>query len=254
MPYALPFVKVNIEGHFGTSGTVPISKWVTGFHIAKNGGMTATPSELLAFFTAINPLVDTFHKSGTLQNGANNYYTGISGALIGTDGKYALGTLQPTTRYTRPTASVGVGVGTLPWSSAICLTLRSLLLRGPASHGRMYYPSNVQGVGNTTGVILPGVVTSFVTAAQTMLNGINTAAISQFGANTYVQLVSNKGSGFQSPVTQVGVGQKYDHMESRESDLVEAHVFLPLTITTALTRERDEEIGRQLDDLFPKDE
>jgi hypothetical protein len=63
-----------------------------------------------------------------------------------------------------------------------------------------------------------------------------------------VGLVSPVGSGAQSPVVQVWVGGKLDHMESREGDLEEAYVARSLSTSTALIAERDRQLRELLDE------
>jgi hypothetical protein len=248
MAYTLPFVKVNIEGHFGSSTSNVVEKWMTGFHVIKNGGMSATPGELTAFFTNIIPIISTFHTSATLTASTTAWLDSVSGALIGTDGHYANGSLQPTTRVALGTPVSGVGAATQPYSTALVFSLRGLNLRGPASHGRMYWPFLCTSIAAATGVIAPATTGSIATLAQTMINGITAQCLSSFGAGTYVGLVSPIGAGFQSPVTQVWVGGRVDHMESREGSLLESYVARSLSVTSALLAERDREIRDLLDE------
>jgi hypothetical protein len=248
MAYPQPFVKVNIEGHFGTAANNIVEHWQTGFHIIKNGGMSATPTELVAYLTTILPFISTFHTSANTVVGSTAWLDGASGALIGTDGKYANGALQPTSRVALGTSVAGTGTSTASWATAVVLSLRSLILRGPGSHGRMYYPHLTTSVLTSTGVMDPSQSGQIATAAQTMLNAIGGAAVTAFGANTYVGLVSPVGSGAQSPVVQVWVGGKLDHMESREGDLEEAYVARSLSTSTALIAERDRQLRELLDE------
>jgi nicotinamide mononucleotide (NMN) deamidase PncC len=104
-----------------------------------------------------------------------------------------------------------------------------------------------QAVLSSTGVLDGSQQGQIATAAQTMINGITAAAVTQFGANTYVGLVSNKGAGYQSPVATVWVGARMDHMESREGDLSEAYVARSLSYTARLIEDRDREIRDLLD-------
>lgn len=251
MSYALPFVKVTVEGHFGTSSTNIVEQWRAGFHLTKNGGVIGGTSELTAFLTALITPTITFHNTSALASGTTTWIDAVSAAYIGTDGKYALGSLQSTTRVPLGTPSAGVGTQFAPFSQAMVLSLRSLLTRGPASHGRIYWPATALTVTSGTGVISSATVTAIRTAALTYLNAINTLASSNFGSGTNVGLVSNKGSGFQSPVTRVGIGQKMDSMESRERDIPEAHIFGTLTISTLLLEELDREFRAAMGDAFP---
>jgi hypothetical protein len=201
--------------------------------------------------SAIRAPLATYHNSAAVGAGTAAWLDQVSGAYIGTDGKYALGALQSTTVINLTTSSQGQGSGAGPWPTANVLSLRSLLTRGPASHGRVYWPAGGNAISTTTGVLSGAVVTGVVTAAQTLLNAINVQAALAFGSNAGVGLVSPKGTGFQSPVTRVGVGQKLDHMESRERDLPEQHQFLPLTVSLALLEELDDDFREAMKKEFP---
>jgi hypothetical protein len=111
----------------------------------------------------------------------------------------------------------------------------------------MYWPFLTQAVLSSTGVLQSSQQGQIATAAQTMFNAIGGAAVTAFGANTYVGLVSPLGAGFQSPVVQVWVGARIDHMESRENDKSEAYVARSLSTSTALLEARDREIRDLLD-------
>jgi len=249
VPYPVPFVKVNVEGHFGASGTAKSEYWRAGFHITKNGGVIGGTSELTNFLTAIRNALTTYHTITAVGAGSKCFLTDVSGAYIGTDGKYALGSLQSTTRVPMVTPTAGIGTNGGPWTQSIVLSLRSLLLRGPGSHGRIYWPATSAQVDPNTGVMTGANVSSIVAGAQSMLNAINTQAALAFGSGSNVGLVSPLGSGFQSPVIRVGIGQRLDSMESRERDIPESHVFSNLTLATALLEDLDDDFRRRMEEL-----
>lgn len=242
MPYPAQFVKVNMEGHFGSSTTNIVENWVAGFHISSTGGGSFDPANLLTFLTAIAPAVQTFHT--TLQNGvgSSTYLDSLSAAYIGVDGKYVLGGLQPTTRYTYPTPVAGAGSGIGPYSAAMVWTLRSLTLRGPASHGRVYYPACAIAVTPATGVVGITYTSSIADTAKVLLNTVNTQAAAKFGTGSLVSLVSKVGAGKIAPVVKVGAGQRLDSMESRERKIPEAYYYGTLAVSTQLERERDDDL------------
>jgi hypothetical protein len=241
LPYSTPFVKVNIEGHFGGSATTPVEKWSAGFHVANAAGIATSQGALLTYFTALATPATTFFQTTNTGTGTNTWLTSISGALIGVDGKYALGKLQSTTRYTLPTPAVGVGGIVSPWPTACVLSLRSVILRGPGSHGRMYWPTPALSPTAATGIYNAANVNAIATAAQTFFNAVNTASSTAFGSGSYVSNVSPIGLGAQATIVNVNVGFKPDHMESRESSLLEAYVIKPLTVSTTLLADRDDE-------------
>jgi hypothetical protein len=249
MTYARPFVKVNVEGHFGASVAPGFEQWQAGFHVSSVGGGSFDPVNLLSFLTAIAPAIQTYHSTAVVGAGTNAYVDSLSCAYIGIDGKYVLGSLQPTTRYFYPGPFANSGTAVGPPSQSLCITLRSLRLRGPASHGRLYWPALAVGAVASTGQINPTNQGLIATAAQTMFNAINVQASAKFGAGSNVCLVSNVGAGTESLVSSVGIGLKLDHMESRERNLPEQHAMRSLTVTAALEAERDRELREGYEDL-----
>jgi hypothetical protein len=166
----------------------------------------------------------------------------LTGAIIGTDGLYVAGALQPTTVYTYATPVAGSGTSIHPWSQACVITLRSIRLRGPASHGRIYWPATSQNTVPATGRMDITTQNNRATVAQTWLNAVNAAALAQFGTGWNVSLMSKVGVGVQATVTKVGIGARMDTQESRERDLPEAHVFANLTTSTAVQADADEQL------------
>jgi hypothetical protein len=249
--YTVPFVKVNLSGHFGSSTTDIVEKWQAGFHITKNGGVIGGTTELTNFLGQVGTLAKTFHAATTTGVGGSCFLSEASGAYIGTDGKYALGALQTTTRVPITPVTAGNGTSALPWATSMVWSLRSLLTRGPASHGRVYYPHTNAPLIATTGRLALAQQQSYATAVTTFLNGVNLAASGSFGSGSNVGLVSPAGSGFQSPVVRFGIGAKPDHMESRERDLPESYVFQTTTNSLLLLEELDDEFRDRMREEFP---
>jgi hypothetical protein len=88
-------------------------------------------------------------------------------------------------------------------------------------------------------------------AAKTLIDAINAVAATNFGTGANVGLVSPLGSGYQSPVTRVGIGQKLDHMESRERDIPEAHTFQNTVTSLLLNEQLDDEFRDAMRDAYP---
>jgi hypothetical protein len=250
MTYALPFVKFAVNGHFGSSASNQVDQWQAGFHLTKNGGVVGGTSELSSFLTNVRAAVITFHQSSAVGASTNCFLDEMTGAYIGTDGHYLLGALQSTTRVPFSTSTPGTGGALGPWTQATCLTLRSLLLRGPGSHGRSYWPTPGATIDGPTGVRPPANVTAMLAAAKVMLDDFNAKAATNFGTGCNLGLVSAKGSGFQSPVIRVGLGQKFDRMESREHRISEAHQYSNLVVSTAFLEAQDAEFREQAEELL----
>jgi hypothetical protein len=249
MPYSRPFVKVRVLGVFGTAASSPVEKWSTGLNISSLGGGSFDPANLAIFLGNVANHFSTYHSNANTKTGTQTWLTGLTAAYIGTDGLYVLGSLQPTTTYTYATPVAGTGTPVHPLATSCVLSLRSLRLRGPASHGRMYWP----GLGLT--VLLPeGVMSSATTgqiaaAAKTMIDGVNAVAASSFGSGGKVSLVSKVGAGAEAIVTSILVDQKFDHMESRERTITSVYSSTSPAVATAAIAERDEELRRRYDEL-----
>jgi hypothetical protein len=248
MPYSNTFVQVTCEGHFG-SPAPGLEQWRAGFKLSSLGGGSFDPANLLSFLTTIAPFVSAYHTNASVAAGTVTYLDSLSAAYIGTDGLYVGGALQPTTRYTYGSPVAGLGSVTQPFSQACVISLRSILLRGPASHGRIYWPGIGLQCASGTGIMAAGTVGAIATAAQTMINSINTAAAARFGSGSNVSLMSKVGAGRQSPCIQVGIGYRLDSMESRENRLLEAYVLRPLTLAAAA---RDQQ-AKDLDELYDRE-
>jgi hypothetical protein len=237
--YATSFVLTTIEGDFGATTTSATDIWRTTFKIPAGVSGDYSPTNLLAYATAIAPATTTFFQAANGKTGATTYLKSIGVALVGTNGTYVGGGTQPTTRYTYPSALAGTGALTQPFSAALCLTFFTTKLRGRASRGRMYWPATGQVLQSGTGLIGPSAATGRVAEAQTWLNSVNATAATRFGAGSNVSVMSNLGTGTTAPVVIIGVGQKMDAQERRENKLKESYSVAPLTVSTSLLAERD---------------
>jgi hypothetical protein len=246
--YPSAFVKVNIEGTFGPNATSVIERWSAGFHVGGPSLIAPDGTTLLAFLTAIAPTVSAYHTTASSLVGNSTWLQSLSAALIGTDGKYAAGSLQATTRYTYGVPVAGANASTGPYSQAIVWTLRSLILRGPASHGRLYYPSTAVAINSSTGTMTTAQATTIATSAKAVLDKVNTEASLRIGTGAGAFLVSPVLSGRQAPVTKVGIGLRLDAMESRERSLAENYQFANLVVSTALEAQAQEELRDALRD------
>jgi hypothetical protein len=249
MPYSRPFVKVRIQGVFGATAAAPVEQWSTGLNISSLGGGSFDPANLLTFLGNVAPFFGAFHSSTSIKAGAQTWLTKLTAAYIGTDGLYVLGSLQPTTVFTYVTPVAGSTAPIHPLATSCVLSLRSLRLRGPASHGRMYWPMLGLPLVNSDLTIPTSSTTTIVAAAKTMIDGVNATAASSFGSGGKVSLVSKVGPGVEAIVTQILVDQKVDHMESRERSLTSVYASAVPAVAAAAITERDEELRRRYDEL-----
>lgn len=222
MPYPTPFIRVTIFGRMGSATSA--ETWSTSF---KLGGLadTTDPTDYLADIASD---VRGFHVNTNVASGTRTYLTELHGAVIGTDGKYVGGALQATKIYTYPTADAGVGSGSLPWPTAQVLSLRvTSRTRGPASHGRMYWPAVGQTIGLTDGRFTP--MGAVAAAAGVLLTALNVKAKTAFGPGVSVVNTSPRGTGVMAAVNQVLVGNRPDHQERRENAFAEAYASASVT-------------------------
>ena len=218
MAYLSPFLRVRINGVFGSA--TGVEQWSTGFKLHLVGGSTdATP-----FLESIAPAVSTFFGGTALKAGVNTFLTELTGAVIGTDGKYLGGATQATKRHTYGTPVSGAYLGVHDWPFSTVLSLRSSVLgRGPGSHGRMYWPSVGQQVDTNTGRFAAATTATLKDAAVTLLQAINAAGEATFGAGNVIVNASPVGAGHRAVVNRVLVGNRPDHIERRENAVAEAY-------------------------------
>lgn len=225
MPYASPFIRFKMNGHFGSSGTVKTEYWSAGLNIASPSVIAPGAGTILSFLTAVAAAVSALHGSTIINAGTKCFLDNLSGALIDTNGRYAGGSAQSTTVYNYPAAVAGAGTGVGPWSQAMAWSLRSTVLRGPGSHGRCFYPATAIGPDPNTGTLTAAGQASYLATVLTLINAINSQASLSFATNSSVSNVSPIGVGVRAPVTRVGIGARLDTQESREKSLSEAYVF-----------------------------
>lgn len=237
MAYPRPFVRVTVEGDFPTGTAKDI--WRTTFKIPHGGAGVPDSATLLAFLTDLAPIVSAYHANTSVGAGSVCVLKSLSAANIGTDGKYLGGNLQETVRYTLPSIVTGSGNTIHPWSTAMCISMKSVIARGRGSRGRMYWPATSIPITAGEGLVSVTVVEAMAAAAKTMIDGINGKAATRLGANSHVSLMSQLGTGTEGTVTAVSVGRRVDHMESRENKLGEEHEWFDLASTrqiAAVTR------------------
>lgn len=234
MAYAGPFIYIKALGHFGSEGG-PIERWNSGLKINSPGTPPLT-STLPAFLAALSTPYSVFHAGISQNAGTTCFLTGLSAAVIGTDGKYLGGGTQATTVYTYGSPVAGVGTGVMPWSTAMCISLRTQQLRGLASNGRMYWPTLALTPAPGTGVWTSSQTQNSANQAKVLLDAINAQANTFYGSDHKISVMSNKGSGVTATVTGVRVGGKPDRQERRERSLLEAYTSASVAAADELER------------------
>lgn len=219
MVYAENFVQLRLEGTFGPTGGAPTDRWTVGAKF-RNPGSAPTPANLDAFLADCEGPVETFHAHPAVGVGSNCFLQEITAAYIGTNGRYVGGASQETTRrVTGPTPGAQTTTG--PWTQALCISLRTILGRGPGSNGRMYYPATGFGIEGATGLVSTGIVDAWVTQATALLNGLNAAAEANLPGTGGLSVMSQVGTGVAATVTAFRIGRRLDRQERRENELSE---------------------------------
>lgn len=217
MPYSREHVLVRINGIFGSTTNVR-DRWSIGLRMASLSAV-APETDFTAFLTAFHSDVAAFHAHADVGAGSTCYYTFLTAAKIGVDGKYSPKT-QLTSRYDAPSAIAGSGTCDSPFSQAQVCSLRTALPRGYASNGRLYYPmTHINGlIDPATGRIAPGVVAPLLARWKILIEAANTKFNAVLGVPLKVSVMSQVGSGTTAVVNSLRMDGRLDAQERREND------------------------------------
>lgn len=223
MPYAEPFIKVDIKGDcFGESEI-----WNTSLKLQLTAPLGSIDQETLQVATErVNAAWQTFFTaSGSAAVSSLYRTTELKAAHIGVDGKYAEDAYYMIldTPYSGP--SGGSTSNPLP-QAAVAGTFYSQRQRGPASKGRMYLPGLRYTVGSD-GLMASDMTTAISTRFNTFINDINDQG-SIIDHPMRVVLTSPVSTGFMLPVIQTGVDRKVDTQRRRANALSSDYVVLPV--------------------------
>lgn len=226
MAFTHKHLYIRINGSFGAAVSNPLDKWSAGLRIATPGADTdlATP-QLQTLVNAIHAAAITLHAKPFVAAGSNCFFTHVTGARVGTDGKYdPLGQL---TVVSTGNPQAGSGVPVLPWNSSLSLGLRTAAPRGYASNGRFYYPMLGATVQAATGRLASTAVANRLAEFKTFLNAVNTAA-NTYQAGAVVVVMSKVGSGTTQRVLSIRSDERLDSIERRENDQAVVYSTLAL--------------------------
>ena len=223
MPYAEPFIKVDIKGDcYGESEI-----WNTSLKLQLTAPLGSIDQETLQVATErVNEAWQTFF-TGSHSGGFASHYrtTELKAAHIGVDGKYAEDAYYMI--LDSPYSGAITGATNLPVpQSAVAATFYSQRQRGPASKGRMYLPG-VKYTIQSDGLMSASQATSISTAFNTFINDINDQG-SIIDHPMRVVLTSPVSTGFMLPVIQTGVDRKVDTQRRRANALSSDYVVLPV--------------------------
>ena len=223
MPYAEPFIKVDIKGDcYGESEI-----WNTSLKLQLTAPLGSIDQETLQVATErVNEAWQTFFTGSGAAGFVNHYRTTeLKAAHIGVDGKYAEDAYYMI--LDTPYRGEITGTANLPLpQSAVAATFYSQRQRGPASKGRMYLPGVKHNIG-TDGMMTVSQTTAISTAFNTFINDINDQG-SIIDHPMRVVLTSPVSTGFMLPVIQTGVDRKVDTQRRRANALSSDYVVLPV--------------------------
>lgn len=225
MTFQNAHLAVRLNGGF-SSPVTPVDKWSCGVRVAIPGqDIRYDTGDLQTFANAVHTAARTLQGSASVLAGTNTYFTHVTVARIGENGRY-----EPADQLTTVSAGAsqqGGGTPTQPWNTAHSFGLRTDAPRGYASNGRVYYPMLAPVVTATTGRLHTTAVAGRVAAFVTFLQAVNAAAAA-YDLGAAVCVMSNVGAGTTRVVTAVRADERLDSIERRENDQVPVYTTTPL--------------------------
>lgn len=213
---------IRFLGHFGGATPPGLDTWSVGLRMGfGNIAPLYDEAKLQTLVNACQDAGQNFHTATNVGTGTSCYFDQVTGAQVGVTGKYVPATQLTVMSPVEPTA--GVGGGTMPWTAALVISLRTEAPRGYASNGRMYWPAPGMACDPATGRISNGNVTSRVNAAKAFINALNTAA-DAYSMGMRVVVGSAVGGGALRHVTAVRSDGRVDGIERRENNQVSSWV------------------------------
>lgn len=206
----------------GTMGSPGLDVWTNTLKaiVQESDGVTLTSlteEEQGLWLDDAQAVISTFFTSGTTYKvyGSAVYLNWAKANMIGADGKYVY---PVTTVHDYSTPPNNTGAGSPDWRQSIAITLRTGLQRGPARVGR-FYPAQTPGGCESAGspYIATANATAIKTAAQTLVNSLNTITVTDSplpsGKIVTISCVS-------AGETAVGVEPSFNYVTSVEVDRV----------------------------------
>lgn len=226
MPFPWAHILLRVNGGFGPVLATPVDRWSVGFRCGVSGGdVPYDAAKLVTLVNSAHAAAEAFHEQAGTGSGTNVSMINVSGARIGTNGKYSPA-IQDTV-YSTDTGAFGNGTALHPWSTAHVISLRTALPRGRGSNGRCYWPALGMTIDTTTGRATPAAVLTRLTNFQTFLNALNTA-LNTYSPGTVVQVISSVGS-VANKVTAIRADTRMDHQERRENAVPSVYQSLNIT-------------------------
>lgn len=214
MSYFKPFVRLTFGGELADGNDI----WSCGFAIANLNG-NGLSEDLFNVVSDnledIGALIETFvgDSATRVPNNVKVYWT--KAALIGENGKY----LRPPTEIPLNWGGA-VNAPYSPQDAMVC-TLESEIWKDPGKYNRFYLPT-AGPAGTNEWHLSTAEQTAFLAAFKTFVDGINDLLTpGATDINPRVAVVSNTGTGKQSPVVNLRLGQIVDTQRRRRNALSE---------------------------------
>jgi hypothetical protein len=216
MPFPQRHLLVRANGQFG-SASVAKDFWSAGLRLGTAAGTNLTVTEIEAFLSAVKSAYSTFHGASAVKAGDGCFLTHLTGAQIGTDGKYDPAGAETAREDYSPVIAGNTG-SVMPYSTAFVYSLRTGIARGYASNGRMYWPACSMIVDGASGRRTTPEVTASVNAFKTLVDALNVAG-NAVEPGMRVRVYSQVGAGLSREVTHVRADGRLDSQERREDDV-----------------------------------
>lgn len=170
LTYSDNHVRIAFGGRLGTAG----ESWTCGLRAWEAWCTTATGADLLEACTAaIEDVANAIHTSFVstslhIPSACHLDWCKVNG--VDTSGHQWSG--LDTVRWDYATPAAGAS-DTQPYQIALAVTLKTAKPRGRAHSGRIFLPTGVMTISNTTGLASSVTVDGVTTIAAGMLSGIN---------------------------------------------------------------------------------
>lgn len=226
MAFTNAHLLVRLNGGFGSSSLSPSDKWSSGFRVGiPTQDIRFDEADLQTFANSVHAAAGTLHINAATAAGTSCFFTHVTVARVGEDGKYNPG--GQLTTVSAGTASAGAGATIHPWSTAMSIGLRTANPRGYASNGRFYYPATAIALVASTGRVNATAVANRLAVMRTFFNAVNTAAL-VYEAATGVQVMSDVNAGTTARVLALRSDDRLDNIERRENQIPPAYQTVTL--------------------------
>lgn len=213
MSYEKPYIKVTFGGTLADGQDI----WSCGFHVANYS--TGTPSSTLALFednkADLATCISDFYNDERSRTPRGAQMEWVKFALIDTDGKYLD---EPI--LVEESSEGSLGSPYVPQVSCV-ISMVSGKFRDPGKYSRFYLPT-ISPAGTFGYKMSDTEAAGVMNSAKDFLVEFNSILDTADPLQTLlVSAVSSSGSGIQSPITKVRVGEVLDTQRRRRNSIPE---------------------------------